>query len=157
MFDNIGGKIKTLATVVTWVGIIASVLSIFIFLAIDDDMFIIGLGVAVLGSLLSWASSFVLYGFGQLVENSDIIAKNMPKRERPYPNEVAKDATVFLKKEAPKKVDTEEIKNTHDLGILIEDVCPSCGEMLSFPRDMLEKEREVTCPYCDEKITYNKQ
>ena len=75
MFDNIGGKIKTLAMVVTWVGIIASVLSSFIFLVIDDDMFIIGGVVAVFGSLLSWASSLVLYGFGQLIENTDIIAK----------------------------------------------------------------------------------
>ena len=157
MFDNIGKKIKMLARIGTWIGIVSSVICFIVFVSIDDDLFLIGLCVALLGPLLSWISSFVLYGFGQLVENSDIIAENMPKRESPYPNEVAKDATVFLKKEAPKKVDIEEIKNTYDLGILIEDVCPSCGEMVSFPRDMLEKEREVTCPYCDGKITYNKQ
>lgn len=33
-----------------------------------------GLAVIIIGSLLSWVSSFVLYGFGELVVNSAIIA-----------------------------------------------------------------------------------
>lgn len=32
------------------------------------------------GSLLSWLSSFVLYGFGELIENSAIIAGKTEKR-----------------------------------------------------------------------------
>lgn len=37
-------------------------------------MALIGILTMVLGSLLSWVSSFVLYGFGEIVENSALIA-----------------------------------------------------------------------------------
>ncbi len=79
MFDNIGGKIKTLAQVVTWIGIIASVISGFAIMSIDEEMIFVGLMVMIFGALMSWVSSFVLYGFGQLVENSDKLVKMSKK------------------------------------------------------------------------------
>lgn len=36
----------------------------------------IGILVAILGSIISWASTIALYGFGQIVENTDTIAKH---------------------------------------------------------------------------------
>ena len=75
MFDNIGKKIKILAYVLTWVGIIASVITgIAMMNSFDSTVRTIGLIVLIVGSLLSWASSFIIYGFGQLIENTDIIA-----------------------------------------------------------------------------------
>ena len=74
MFNNIGGKIKTLAKVICWIGIISCIITGIVLMAINDDFVLIGILTAVVGSLLSWISSFVLYGFGQLVENSDVIA-----------------------------------------------------------------------------------
>lgn len=71
MFGNIGGKIKTLAQVVTWIGIIGSVICGFVLMGIDEDLIFTGFIIALLGSLSSWVSSFVLYGFGQLIENTD--------------------------------------------------------------------------------------
>ena len=71
MFGNIGGKIKTLAQVVTWIGIIGSVICGFVLMGIDDDLIFTGFIIALFGSLSSWVSSFVLYGFGQLIENTD--------------------------------------------------------------------------------------
>ncbi len=71
MFSNIGGKIKSLAQVITWLGIIVSVIWGFVLMATDEDLIPAGLIIALLGSLISWISSFVLYGFGQLIENTD--------------------------------------------------------------------------------------
>ncbi len=82
MFRNIGGKIKTLAQIITWLGIIASVLGGFIVAAIDDDLIAVGLLIVVVGSLASWISSFLLYGYGQLIQNTDIIASAV--RQAPY-------------------------------------------------------------------------
>ncbi len=79
MFDNIGGKIKTLAEVVTWIGIIASVISGIAIMSIGEEMIFVGLMVMIFGALISWVSSFVLYGFGQLVENSDKLVKMSKK------------------------------------------------------------------------------
>lgn len=68
MFGNIAGKIKALAQVITWTGIILFV--IFGFVVMGINIFT-GFIIALLGSLSSWVSSFILYGFGQLIENTD--------------------------------------------------------------------------------------
>ena len=80
MFDNIGGKIKALAKVLCWLGIIASVISgIAIIVMASQNRYSSGTGVVsglltiVLGCLGSWIGSFFTYGFGQLIENTDRI------------------------------------------------------------------------------------
>ena len=79
MFDNIGGKIKALAKVVCWVGIIVFCLIGLIIMAAGQSAGAISIGVltAGIGSLLSWVGSFFTYGFGQLIENSDKLVKAM--------------------------------------------------------------------------------
>ena len=79
MFTNIGGKIKTTAAVCCWIVIIASVISGIAMMA--NDMVAEGLIVIVVGALSGWISSFVLYGFGELIENSSIIANLMAKQD----------------------------------------------------------------------------
>lgn len=75
MFENVGSKIKGLASFFCWGGIIASVVGgIWTIALLDEDFILLGLLIIALGSLLSWVSSFVLYGFGELVSNSAIIA-----------------------------------------------------------------------------------
>ena len=73
MFDNIGGKIKGLAIIITAIGILGSVVGGIVMFTIDEDLIAIGLVVMIVGPLVSWISSFMLYGFGQLVQNSDIL------------------------------------------------------------------------------------
>ena len=73
MFDNIGRKIKILATVVCLIGIIISVIGGIIIMT--EESLLYGFLVAILGSLFCWIASFFAYGFGQLVENSDILVQ----------------------------------------------------------------------------------
>lgn len=56
MFDNIGRKIKILAQVLCWIGIIGSVITGIAFLTNERP----GLGVIIIfgGELLSWIGSF---------------------------------------------------------------------------------------------------
>ena len=68
MFDNIGGKIKTLAEVVCGLGITLFVLAA-ILIGMQGDIFT-GLLVLVLGSLGTWIGGFFTYGFGELIENT---------------------------------------------------------------------------------------
>ena len=75
-FQNIGGKIKTLAVIVSIVGVVASV--IFCIMALTENAGI-GLLIAIVGSLVSWISSFFTYGFGELIEKTTEIAKNTKK------------------------------------------------------------------------------
>ena len=87
MFNNIGGKIKKLAVLFCILGILVSVIIAFSILPnkeiiemrislslspIPEDIIYKFIFIIVVGSLTSWISSFFLYGFGQLIENSDI-------------------------------------------------------------------------------------
>ena len=91
MFNNIGEKIKTLATIITILGIIASVISGIAFIvysiveAYDVSRLVAGIILGVLtmvvGSLISWISSFLLYGFGELIENSTILKEKFADKE----------------------------------------------------------------------------
>jgi len=89
MWDNIGEKIKLLAKVIAWVGIISSVIGGISLISQgfdinqssrsgrDGGLFIL-LGIASLigGSIISWISSFFMYGFGELIEKTSAIEKN---------------------------------------------------------------------------------
>ena len=102
MFNNIGRKIKTLAKVLCWLGIIASVISgiamVLTGVAFNSASVVrgysatvdaeLGGAAAVVGGIVmmvvSWIGSFCMYGFGQLVENSDIrtrVALQQSKKE----------------------------------------------------------------------------
>lgn len=89
MFDNVGSKIKALASFFCWGGIIASIIGGIILIGLDEDLIFAGIVVIVIGSLLSWISSFVLYGFGELVANSAIIAGKRADDSVQHPNTVA--------------------------------------------------------------------
>lgn len=72
-FENIGSKIKTLAVILTVVGIVASVLIGMFMLTVNAGY---GLLIMIVGSLISWVSSFFTYGFGELIEKTTEISKN---------------------------------------------------------------------------------
>lgn len=88
MFNNIGGKIKVLAKILCWVGIVFSVIAGIGMIAAGNVVLngaspydsgtmvsgtVAGIVTIIVGSLLSWVGSFFAYGFGQLIENTDRI------------------------------------------------------------------------------------
>ena len=125
MFNNIGSKIKTLAQVVCWLGIAICVIVGIVLMAQDEETVGIGLVVMIFGSLFSWIGSFMTYGFGQLIENSDFL--------------------VSQKKNAP--THTTQLNNTsvhqwrcESCGKMItEDFCPVCNKELIDKMNTLEK------------------
>lgn len=89
MFERIGSKIKGLASVIAWVGIMASIL-LGIVLCVSE-MILIGLVVMVIGSLASWIGTFLLYGFGELIEKTCSIEEQLSLRKQ---IQSAKDAHI---------------------------------------------------------------
>lgn len=65
MFSNIGGKIRTLAKAICWLGIITAVIAGIVQLAAGATL--TGLLTMIFGAIGSWLGSFILYGFGELV------------------------------------------------------------------------------------------
>ena len=87
MFKNIGGKIKGLAKVICYVGIAISVIAGIFMIGFGsssyngDTMIVMGLAVMIVGSLVSWIDSFFAYGFGELIENTTVIAELAAKAD----------------------------------------------------------------------------
>lgn len=79
MFSNIGGKIKVLAKIIAWFGVICSAIVGAFLICISQSSDIlksIGFGVLFGGSIISWISSWFMYGFGELIEKTTEIAQN---------------------------------------------------------------------------------
>lgn len=87
MFSNIGGKIKRLATSSSVIGIGVSVICGIIMIiaggvtGASGAMIGMGFAILIVGSLLSWVGSFLAYGFGELIENTTVIAELMAKAD----------------------------------------------------------------------------
>lgn len=82
MFENVGGSIKVLAKVLCCLGIIGSIIAGIVTVSqasntnYNGEFYkILGYIFVIVGPILSWISTLLLYGFGELVENSTIIAE----------------------------------------------------------------------------------
>ena len=87
MFDYVGSKLKTVSKIVCGIGILCSVIAGIIFMAVTEPWdfgaiyFFIGIAIAALGSVIFWAASLVIYGFGELIEKVSSIEENIPQIE----------------------------------------------------------------------------
>ena len=73
MFNNIGGKIKALATLVCLIGMAASVIGAIALWATNsryNNTIWTGFVVLIAGCVGSWVGSFFAYGFGELIEET---------------------------------------------------------------------------------------
>lgn len=68
MYNNIGAKIKTLAKLIFIVFAILSVIVAFMFMATDEEFIFFGVLMLFVGPLVSWVTSWILYGFGEIIE-----------------------------------------------------------------------------------------
>lgn len=90
MFDDIGSKIKGLAIGVFALGAIgAGILGLVL---MSNEVVLFGLLIMAAGIAIAYVGSFRLYGYGQLIENSDAIVqllKEAKERERLSPSRSA--------------------------------------------------------------------
>ena len=80
MFDNIGGKIKGLAKTIFIIETIIFIIAGLVMLSDGgDEAMITGIVTIIVGPLTAWVSSWLLYGFGELIEKTCEIAENTRK------------------------------------------------------------------------------
>ena len=149
-YDNIGGKIKGWAV---WIFIVEAITAIIVGIAlIVNDNALVGFLTIIFGPIAAWVSSWLLYGFGQLVENSDIIAAEYNRKNEKHEKDVAKNNE---RKQAQRKKAIKATMNNPEISedAFIDITCPSCNTDLSFPKGQLQGDEELTCPICDAPIT----
>ena len=78
LYSNIGSKIKNWAKWVFIVEAIASVIGAICMMASAEDswMLVVGMIVLVVGPLIAWVSSWLLYGFGEIIVKLTAIERN---------------------------------------------------------------------------------
>ena len=80
MFENVGEKIKLIAKIILGVEVTISIIAGIALLCIESTFFVgIGLALIFLGPPISAVFSLILYGFGELVDNSELNFFKFPK------------------------------------------------------------------------------
>ena len=82
MYGNIGGKIKGLAKAFFIVEAIVAVIAGIALMASDENLIFFGVLSLILGPVVAWVSSWLLYGFGELIDNTRDIERNTRSNER---------------------------------------------------------------------------
>ena len=100
MYDNIGGKIKGLAKAVFIVEAVAAVITGIALIANSRYLIPYGLLVMLLGPIVAYISSWLLYGFGELIDRVCEVAKNTSpetnnQEDRDHDENIKKIATTF--------------------------------------------------------------
>ena len=143
MYDNIGGKIKGLAKATFIVEAIAAII-VGIVLLVETDEWWCAL-ILFCGPIVAWVSSWLLYGFGEIIDelcdiehNTGMIMKpsELKKARNHHESETkSRNCQERLKKQKEAIAEEENV-------VMIE--CPDCGEELFFDKELSHAE----CPYC---------
>lgn len=157
MFQNISDKIKTLAIVCTVIGILGSIIGGIVLCTVD--LIAVGIIVMLLGSIFSWIASFVLYGFGELIEKTCEIAKNtkrssklaiaeaLEKNTRESDNTETAQIFTDVIEEVKEEKNQEKLEQNPDFdpeNIASDDECPACFHKI--------KSTDTECTYCGYKL-----
>ena len=133
LYGNIGGKIKGLAFASAIVGAIGAVIGGIIFATVDDDFIFFGIITVLLGPIVAWVSSWVLYGFGEIICHLDDINYSTKK--------VASIKSSQNKAPAPKPQNE-----------MATDYCPECNAQIRYNVDA----KFVSCPNCKSTLEITK-
>ena len=101
LYENIGGKIKGLAKWAFIIEAIGSIITGIVLISADSDLGLYGLLTIFFGPVVAFVSTWILYAFGELVENTAIIARTFKGGE--------------IKSEAQTKADSERIDRLNRL------------------------------------------
>ena len=174
--NDIGSKIKITASILFFLEIIGSIIAAIV--CFSDSLAGIGCALLFGGPLAAWLIFMMVYGFGQLVENSDYLRKsqeksgsimNSGKSDRPKETEPkpSKQQTAPKKTEpkpskqqtAPKeshneKINIEKAHDGSDEDLAVFD-CPKCNSELTVLKGYLKENPVITCPECNFEFDVN--
>ena len=153
LYENIGGKIKSWAKWIFIVEAIGAIITGIYFVhrgitaSFDSEPdILLGFLILLLGPIVAWVSTWLLYAFGELVEDvhelrvqGSLAPVHRSTNNKTKTQRTAANTTTTKQKNDSKRPDNDEY---------IDVLCPNCEEQLSF----LKGEANAVCPCCDTKI-----
>ena len=171
MFNNIGGRLKSFAYVIFWIGLIFCIIYGCVMLSTAaeiedqysdiDDMFDLDLGGSAsqkivfkglaylfLGPFICWIGASCIYALGELIEDINTTAKTNSLIANSNTKIAQQLQSTSLKLEAllqsgvtPKNQDAPKSK--------VDICCPNCKQPLSCPPEMIYQTPVLKCPLCN--------
>lgn len=148
LYGNIGGKIKYLAFFTALLGALGSFVSGVMLMTTDSYFIGYGVLLIIVGPIVAWVSSWILYGFGEIITSLQSIDGSTGKNRRQTqpttsdPFNTPANPTSPAKKTSPEGEDSE----------MVVDYCPTCNTMLKFNRNA----KFVSCPSCKSTLEVTK-
>ncbi len=121
MYNNIGKKIKGLASALFITATIAAIISGIVLMFLGESMILFGFLVMIIGPLAAWISSWMLYGFGEIIDKLCEIEQNTRGVSGKEKKSRDTEAGSTQSKKAEKKADTEripKIKRLYSQGLI---------------------------------------
>lgn len=154
MFNNIGEKIKGAAVVLVLFGNIFSFCGAMYYWV--NGMLLVGIVILILGCILSWFGAFLVYGFGELIDQTNNISKSVQRmqmlavyNDSNDSSEIAQKTINNIKDEIVKAYENSE-NNSEDFeldesaNIPNADECPYCFHKINVD--------DEECSYCGHKL-----
>ena len=114
LYENIGGKIKNCAKGIFIIEAIGSIIAGLVLLFTDEDLILYGLLTLVCGQIVAWVGSWILYAFGELVEDTHAIRNeyypiinDIKKNVRLMADPIIREAEEKARREAEEKARRE--------------------------------------------------
>ena len=146
MEDHFGQKIKSVATIFLVIDILGALISGSVL--ISSGLKAVGIVVIIAGIIVSLPLYYLMSGFGQLVENSDTIARYYQNKN--YKEDIASEKThqkkiIHQTEKVAEKINEQSVSDDEELSI----DCPHCRETLYFTKEEIVNHQYLNCPYCD--------
>ena len=171
LYENIGSKIKNWAKWIFVIEAIGAVITGLVLLFTDEGLILYGLLTLVCGPIVAWVGSWILYAFGQLVEDvhamrdkegttEEVKAKRETEEraKREAEEKAKREAEERAKREAEEKNKEQEAKIEQPSG----EQCQLCGknfEHLTYCmiKDAMGTRYRNICDDCIQKHNATKQ
>ena len=170
LYENIGSKIKNWAKWMFIIEAIGAIITGFVLLidwGFEDGWW--ALFIIFFGPIVALVGSWILYAFGELVEDVHAIRNKKPpiikvETESKQPQKSTNQSSAKKENDISPKttnvVEAKQITSQQKVAAKKEETiqaipCPECGEDLSFMGwDDNELKEEQTCPLCGKEILF---
>ncbi len=163
---NLGALLKKITTWLFYIELAFSVIGGIVLFC--EELFLPGILSIVVGAAVAWFSAFIVYCFGQLIENSDITAGRLTLEEvtKKTTQKVNSSIDIYkqqmhgvklLVQQTPvfaSEVPQESISvlSYFDADGKIRISCPHCKSELCYAKDEFVAERKFACAFCGKSI-----
>ena len=143
MKKDFGQKLKDISESLFFLGLLLTIVPAIVLIVLDKGLLLTVIIVAPLIILFLRISTYLMYGFGQLIENTDIIASHY--QEQQPKNTRNMEITSLISNEA---IDEDTVVNF---------VCPACDKKISCTKKQIKNKEIHSCPACNTPILFKQQ